>query len=69
MHFRSPGDSDDTKELSEFLEEATIMKDFKHPNVLSLYGVVISQNRPHVLLPFMAHGDLRGYVSNPRNVS
>ena len=38
------------------------MKDFDHPNVLSLYGVVILQNKPHVLLPFMEHGDLQGYV-------
>lgn len=44
------------------------MKDFEHEHVLSLYGVVILQNKPHVLLPFMAHGDLRGFVSNSRNV-
>ena len=67
--FKPTDDSEDTKELREFLEEATIMKDFKHPNVLSLYGVVITQNKPHVLLPFMAYGDLRGYVNNARNVS
>ena len=61
-------DSESKKELQEFLEEATIMKDFDHPNVLSLYGVVILQNKPHVLLPFMTYGDLRGFVSNTRNV-
>ena len=56
------------KDVQEFLEEATIMKDFKHENVLSLIGVVIKNNKPHVVLPFMQHGDLRNFVGNERNV-
>ncbi len=57
------------KDLNEFLEEATLMKDFDHPNVLNLIGVVLKEGRPFVLLPLMEHGDLRNYLLNPSNVS
>ena len=56
------------KAVQEFLEEATIMKDFEHENVLSLIGVVIKNNKPHVVLPLMQHGDLLNFVGNERNV-
>ena len=56
------------KAVQEFLEEATIMKDFEHENVLSLIGVVIKNNKPHVVLPFMQYGDLLNFVGNERNV-
>ena len=46
----------------DFLEEAVIMRNFKHKNVLSLIGVVIDNNKPHVLLPFMENGDLKSYL-------
>ena len=45
------------------------MKDFKHPNVLPLLGVVIKENIPLVILPFMDNGDLKTFVSNDKNVS
>ena len=57
------------RDIAEFLEEATIMQDFDHPNVLSLIGVVLEGSRQYVVLPFMKHGDLRGHVANPKNVS
>ena len=45
------------------------MKDFNHPNVLSLIGVAIKDNnKPFVILPYMEHGDLKSYISNPDRV-
>lgn len=58
----------DQTKLEAFLEEAVIMKDFDHLNVLSLYGVVIRNNEPHVILPYMENGDLKNYVKNEDNV-
>lgn len=47
-----------------FLEEATIMNDFDHKNVLSLIAVVLENDIPYVVLPLMENGDLRGYVAD-----
>ena len=40
------------------------MKDFDHPNVLSVLGVGFNtDNRlPFVILPFMVNGDLKTYL-------
>jgi len=51
--------------VSEFLEEATIMHNFDHPNVLSLLGVVIDEGKPYVIMPLMEHGDLRTFIGKP----
>ena len=50
------------KEVGAFLEEAAVMKDFDHENVLRLIGVAIKESQPLVILPFMAHGDLKSYI-------
>ncbi|XP_055958284.1 hepatocyte growth factor receptor isoform X2 [Patella vulgata] len=58
----------DEKELNTFLEEALIMKDFSHENVLKLMGVCLAdQAIPYVVLPFMKNGDLLSYIRNPGN--
>ena len=66
--FNTAGDSN-VNSIEEFLKEAIVMKDFKHPNVLPLLGVVIKENIPLVILPFMDNGDLKTFVSNDKNVS
>ncbi len=54
--------------MHEFLFEANRMKDFSHPNVLSLIGVSWDPIRKAmVLLPYMKNGDLRSYISNEKN--
>lgn len=57
-----------TSDISAFLKEGIIMKDFNHPNVLALIGVCITRdNQPLVILPFMANGDLLSYVRDSKN--
>lgn len=50
--------------IREFLDEATIMRNLHHPNVLPLLGVVLEEQSCFVLLPFMENGDLRSFVSS-----
>ncbi|XP_077488496.1 hepatocyte growth factor receptor-like isoform X2 [Amblyomma americanum] len=51
-----------------FLEEALIMKDFCHPNVLHLHGLTMDEkNGLMVITPYMEHGDLLNYVRDKRN--
>ena len=44
------------------------MLDFHHPNVLSLVGVIFdtTDHLPVIVLPFMAHGDLRSFLKSKR---
>ena len=57
-------------ELQAFLQEALIMKDFHHPNVLELIGICLGlDSMPLVVLPFMKHGDLLTYIRDEKNVS
>ncbi|CAH1776168.1 unnamed protein product, partial [Owenia fusiformis] len=53
-------------QLSEFLTEALAMKNFDHPNVLSLVGVAMNDTIPFAVIPFMTNGDLKSYIENPR---
>ena len=54
--------------MESFLSEAIVMKDFSHPNVLGLLGVVFDtpDGTPHLVLPFMENGNLKSYLKSKR---
>lgn len=45
------------------------MKDFKHPNVLTLAGVCLQEEDsiPMIILPFMKYGDMLTYIRSEKN--
>ena len=56
-------------DVSTFLEEATILKEFDHPHVVGLTGVAIINNLPHVVTPLMDNSDLRTFLRREDTVS
>ena len=50
------------KEIEEFFQEAITMKRASHENVLSLIGVIILENVPLLVTPFMELGNLRDFL-------
>ncbi|XP_071083792.1 hepatocyte growth factor receptor-like [Haliotis cracherodii] len=58
-------DNSQNMDLCSFVEEALVMKEFDHENVLQLLGISVSESQqPMVVLPFMANGDLLSFVSD-----
>ena len=55
-------------EINEFLSESAIMKDFHHPHVLGLVGVVFDtpDGVPYLVLPFMEFGNLKIFLKSKR---
>ncbi|KAH9503781.1 hypothetical protein Btru_066613 [Bulinus truncatus] len=52
-------------DLAAFIQEALIMKNFQHSNVLELVGLTEKEpGVPYVILPYMDNGDLLTYVRN-----
>lgn len=60
------GDKCETEHIKAFMEEVMMMRDFDHPNVMTMLGLIIKDNKPYVCLPFMHHGDLKGFISEPQ---
>ena len=49
------------------LKEGLKMKDFSHPNVLTIIGVSLDAGRsPYVLMPFMVNGSVLSYLKRER---
>ena len=57
------------REIEEFLREALIMRQFDHPNVLSIFGVSVHDEKACVVLPLMSNGNLRQYLITHSSVS
>ncbi|XP_064616712.1 tyrosine-protein kinase receptor UFO-like isoform X2 [Liolophura sinensis] len=55
-------------DINGFMNEALVMSDFNHPNVLGLTGVCIQEDTdiPIIVLPYMEHGDLKTYLRHFR---
>ena len=49
------------KDRVRFLQEAAIMCQFDHENVIKLYGVV-TDAPAMIILEYMSHGDLRNFL-------
>ena len=55
--------------VQEFLQEAAMMKQFHHPNVMSVFGVSMDENKPCIILPLMENRDLKQYLTHNKLVS
>ncbi|XP_070176978.1 tyrosine-protein kinase Abl-like [Littorina saxatilis] len=53
---------EDTMALKDFLEEAAIMKEMKHPNLVQLLGVCTREPPFYIVTEFMPHGNLLDYL-------
>ncbi|VDI82559.1 proto-oncogene tyrosine-protein kinase Met [Mytilus galloprovincialis] len=58
----------EVQDINAILNEALIMKDFEHPNVLSLIGISVAPGEfPLVIIPFVTNGDLLSYIRSDDN--
>lgn len=48
--------------LKDFLEEASIMKEMKHPNLVQLLGVCTREPPFYIVTEFMTRGNLLDYL-------
>lgn len=55
---------EDTMALKDFLEEAAIMKEMKHPNLVQLIGVCTREPPFYIITEFMSKGNLLDYLRN-----
>ena len=56
-------------DITQFLKEAFVMKNFKHVNVMTLVGVCLDAgDMPLVVMPYMKHGDLLAYLQEEKHV-
>lgn len=53
---------EDTMALKDFLEEAAIMKEMKHPNLVQLLGVCTREPPFYIITEFMSKGNLLDYL-------
>ncbi|XP_066499686.1 tyrosine-protein kinase ABL2 isoform X2 [Hoplias malabaricus] len=53
---------EDTMEVEEFLKEAAVMKEVKHPNLVQLLGVCTLEPPFYIVTEYMLHGNLLDYL-------
>ncbi|XP_035271327.1 LOW QUALITY PROTEIN: tyrosine-protein kinase ABL2 [Anguilla anguilla] len=53
---------EDTMEVEEFLKEASVMKEVKHPNLVQLLGVCTLEPPFYIVTEYMPHGNLLDYL-------
>lgn len=64
-----PGDECTADDISAFINELLRMREFNHHNVLNMIGMMLKDNQPYAVLPFMANGDLKEYIADPKKVT
>lgn len=55
------------REKNEFLNEASVMKNFSTYHIIKLLGVVSIENPPYVVMELMENGDLKTYLRKIRD--
>nr|XP_027203646.1 probable serine/threonine-protein kinase tsuA [Dermatophagoides pteronyssinus] len=55
---------EDTMAVKDFLEEASIMKEMRHPNLVQLIGVCTLEPPFYIITEFMPYGNLLDYLRN-----
>lgn len=58
---------EDTMEVEEFLKEAAVMKEVKHPNLVQLLGVCTLEPPFYIVTEYMPHGNLLDYLRDCDN--
>ena len=54
-------------DFGDLLSESEKMRNFSHPNILSLIGVCIDAGEaPYIVMPFMSNGSLLTYLRKER---
>ncbi|XP_039201097.1 tyrosine-protein kinase ABL1 isoform X2 [Crotalus tigris] len=53
---------EDTMEVEEFLKEAAVMKEIKHPNLVQLLGVCTREPPFYIITEFMTYGNLLDFL-------
>lgn len=57
----------DKETTHSLLEESVKMKEFDHPNILTMLGVCVDAGpAPYIIMPFMAKGSLLSYLRKER---
>ena len=51
---------------SDFLQEATLMKELRHPNILQIYAMCTKEQPFYIITELMKHGSLLEYLRNER---
>ena len=59
----------DDEQVKGMFEEALIMKQLDHENIVKVTGIALLRNQPHIIMPFMRNKDLKSHISNKQNVS
>lgn len=54
------------QEKAEFLKEAQLMSNFRHPHILQLLGVCLDNDPHFIIMELMEGGDLLSYLRSSR---
>lgn len=55
-------DSASTDEMKDFLQEAKLLSNFSHPNIVHLLGICFDRGSTLIVMELMEGGDLRNYM-------
>lgn len=74
-HLKKPGTEvavkllDNLEDLQRFNREAKMMRNIKHPNVVTLFGKGVFEGRPFMTMEFVSGGSLRDLLDKRKKLS